>query len=69
MGRVAHHLGEQRFFVRITDAGEVGDLAGQRLAIKTLRVTLGQRFDRATHVDLDEAGGLRADLVPHVAVG
>src|SRR6266851_322546 len=54
-GCVANHIGTQRLFVRIADTREIGDLAGERLSIKTLGITLGQRFDRATHVNLDEA--------------
>jgi hypothetical protein len=65
---VADDLRVQGLLGGIADAGEVGDLAGERLAVQALHVALGQGFYRAAHEDLDEGRRLRAHLVAHVAI-
>ena len=65
---IAHDLGVKRLFVRVADAGEVGDLTSDGLAIKPLDVALDQRVERTAHEHLDEVRRLAADLVANIAV-
>src|SRR5262245_11331909 len=58
-----------RGLVGIGDTGEMRDLAGQRLLVESLDVSLGQNFDRALDVDFHEVGNARAHFVTYVAVG
>ena len=67
--RVTNHLRVQRLLVGIAYAGEIGDLARERLPVQAFDVALGQGLDRATHVDLDEFRGLRSHLVANLAIG
>src|SRR5712671_1154213 len=67
--RVDHHLGTERFLVRIADAGEVGDLARNRFLVEAFHIALDEGVERAADEHLDETGRLRSDLVPHLAVG
>ena len=52
---VDHELGVLGRLVRVVDAGEARDLAGQRLLVQALGVAVGgDLVDRGVHVDLDE---------------
>src|SRR6266540_145928 len=53
--RVHRDLRRHRRLVGIRDAGEILDLAAQRLRVQTLFVSADQFVDRAFHEDLDEA--------------
>src|SRR2546425_8572913 len=65
---IADDLRMKRLLIRVADAGEVGDLAGDRLAIKAFGVALDQRVERRPHEHLDEAGRLAPQLVAHLAI-
>src|SRR5438477_234502 len=52
--RIADHLRMERFLVGIAHAGEVGDLAGDGLAVKAFGVPLDQRVKRRPDEHLDE---------------
>src|SRR5207245_3915705 len=67
--RIARDLRSKRLFVRVAHTGEVGDLAGDRLAVKAFDVALDERVQRAAGEDLDEVGRLAAHLIAHVTVG
>ena len=49
--------------VRVADAGELLDLAGERLGVEALHVAAGALLEGGRHVHLDEA----ADVVDHLA--
>ena len=53
--------------VGVGDAGEVLDLAAQRLLVEALDVAAGQLFDAALRVDLDEVADEGAVLVADLA--
>src|SRR5258708_26793302 len=65
---VAHDLGVQGLFVRIADAGEVGNLARDRFLVEAFDIAFDQRVERGSHEHLHETRSLGADFVPHLAI-
>ena len=61
-------LGALGRLVRVVDAGEVLDLAGERLLVEPLRVALGERRDRASQNTSTKCSIWRALLVADRAV-
>ena len=59
---VEHELGAHRLLVRVRHAGELLDLALERLLVEALHVAAGALVDRRLDVDLDE-GADRLDPV------
>src|SRR3990172_7262982 len=66
--RLDDDLRAQRLLVGVGDAGEVGDLASQRLLVEALDVATDELVDGALDVDLDEVANLGAHLVANAAV-
>src|SRR5512132_2992552 len=68
--RVQHQLGALGDLVRIIDAREPLDLAGERLLVQAFGVAvLRQLVERGVHVDLDELPDHRPHLVAGLPVG
>src|SRR5215213_3274209 len=63
------HLGVFGRLVRVRYAGEVGDLAAERLGVEALHVAARELIDGAVHVHLDEVVDGVADLLADVGVG
>src|SRR6202049_2166623 len=59
----------QRLFVWVADTGEVGDLASDGFLVEAFDIALDKRVERGARDHLYEPGSLRANFVPHLAVG
>ena len=59
-----HELGGLRRFIGLIDAGEILDLSGERLFVKTLRVARDALFERRVDEDLDEFASVRRSRAP-----
>src|SRR5690349_4868934 len=60
-----YDFGMERRFVRIGDARELRDLAGDGLLVETFHVAAGHHLERALHVNLDEIVNARTQLLAH----
>ena len=68
--RVEHELGVLGDLVRVVDAGEPLDLAGERLLVQALGIAvLRELVERGVDVDLDELSDHRSHLVSGLLVG
>src|SRR3989338_1802844 len=66
---IHHNFCFQWRLVRVRDAGEVLELAGQRLLVEPFDIPPGQLLDRALHVHFDELADLLTVVVANLAVG
>src|SRR5438067_10937845 len=63
---VNKEIGRERRFVRIRDASEVFDLAGERLLVKPFDIAFDEHRKRRTHEDFNKLGAVAFDRLTNI---